>query len=75
MSGATATGPLLERSEELAHVQSVLAEARGGSGRFLVIEGPAGIGKTALRAAARTAERPCAEMRSRPSRMATQGWS
>ena len=55
MSGAAATEPLLERSEELAQIESALAEARGGSGRFLVIEGPAGIGKTALLAAARTA--------------------
>jgi DNA-binding CsgD family transcriptional regulator len=55
MSGASATGPLLERSEELAQIESVLAEARGGSGKFLVIEGPAGIGKTALLSAARDA--------------------
>ena len=48
-------GPLLERSEELAQIESALAEARTGRGSFLVIEGPAGIGKTALLAAARTA--------------------
>jgi DNA-binding CsgD family transcriptional regulator len=53
MSGAAAIGPLLERSKELAQIESVLAEARGGSGKFLVIEGPAGIGKTALLASAR----------------------
>jgi DNA-binding CsgD family transcriptional regulator len=45
---------LLERSEELAQIESALAEARTGRGRFLVVEGPAGIGKTALLAAART---------------------
>ena len=50
-----ATGQLLERSEELARIEAALAEARTGRGRFVVIEGPAGIGKTALLAAARTA--------------------
>jgi hypothetical protein len=29
MSGAAATEPLLERSEELEQIESVLAEARG----------------------------------------------
>jgi predicted ATPase len=42
MTGATATGPLLERSEELAQIESALAEARAGRGRFLVIEGRPG---------------------------------
>ena len=46
---------LLERSEELARIESALAEARSGRGTFVVIEGPAGIGKTALLAATRTA--------------------
>jgi DNA-binding CsgD family transcriptional regulator len=55
MKEAAATGQLLERSEELARIESALAEARSGSGTFVVIEGPAGIGKTALLAAARTA--------------------
>ena len=55
MSQAAATGQLLERSEELARIGSALAEARSGRGRFVVVEGPAGIGKTALLAAARTA--------------------
>jgi DNA-binding CsgD family transcriptional regulator len=55
MSQAAATGQLLERSEELARIGSALAEARSGHGRFVVVEGPAGIGKTALLAAARTA--------------------
>jgi DNA-binding CsgD family transcriptional regulator len=55
MKVAAATEPLLERNEELACIESALAEARTGRGRFLVIEGPAGIGKTALLAAARTA--------------------
>src|SRR5919198_2698721 len=51
----TSTGQLLERSEELARIESALVEARAGRGTFVVIEGPAGIGKTALLAAARTA--------------------
>jgi DNA-binding CsgD family transcriptional regulator len=54
MEMAAAAEPLLERSDELARIESALAEARMGRGRFLVIEGPAGIGKTALLAAART---------------------
>jgi DNA-binding CsgD family transcriptional regulator len=49
------TGQLLERSKELARIESALAEARSGRGSFVLIEGPAGIGKTALLAAARTA--------------------
>ena len=55
MRVATATGALLERSDELARIESALAEARTGHGRFLVIEGPVGMGKTTLLAAARTA--------------------
>src|SRR5215218_9151126 len=51
----TSTGQLLERSEELARIEGALVEARAGRGTFVVIEGPAGIGKTALLAAARTA--------------------
>ena len=54
MSGAVATGPLLERSAELARIESALAAARAGRGTLLVVEGPAGIGKTALLAATRT---------------------
>jgi DNA-binding CsgD family transcriptional regulator len=53
--GDEATGTLLERNEELARIESALAEARTGRGRFLVVEGPAGIGKTALLTAARAA--------------------
>src|SRR5215207_358183 len=54
MNDAAAAGRLLERSAELARIQSALAHARSGRGTFVVIEGPAGIGKTALLAAART---------------------
>src|SRR6266540_1233214 len=55
MKVAAATEPLLERNEELARIESALADARTGRGRFVVVEGPAGIGKTALLAAARAA--------------------
>src|SRR6476659_5856005 len=44
---------LLERGDELARIESALAEARAGRGTFVVIEGSAGIGKTALLAAVR----------------------
>src|SRR6266513_1670899 len=54
MKVAAATEPLLERNEELARIESVLAAARSGQGTFAVVEGPAGIGKTALLRAART---------------------
>src|SRR5215510_2781491 len=55
MGGAAAVEPLLERSEELERAESALADGRAGRGRFLVVEGPAGIGKTALLAATRRA--------------------
>jgi DNA-binding CsgD family transcriptional regulator/tetratricopeptide (TPR) repeat protein len=54
MRGAAVTGLLLERSDELARIESALDQARSGSGTFVVVEGPAGIGKTSLLAAART---------------------
>jgi DNA-binding CsgD family transcriptional regulator len=43
---------LLEREAELAALEEAIAAASSGSGRVLVIEGPAGIGKTRLLAAA-----------------------
>jgi DNA-binding CsgD family transcriptional regulator len=56
MGGLAATEPLLiERGGELARVESALASAREGHGTFVVVEGPAGIGKTALLAAVRAA--------------------
>ena len=55
MTRAAVTGPLLERSDELARIESALSEARSGTGTLVVVEGPAGIGKTTLLAAARTA--------------------
>jgi len=45
---------LLERSEELRRIESALARGVSGTGSLVVIEGPAGIGKTALLAAARS---------------------
>jgi DNA-binding CsgD family transcriptional regulator len=73
MKVAAAVEPLLERSDELARIESALAEARTGRGRFVVIEGPAGIGKTALLAAARTAaaEGGMRVLRSRATEMET----
>ena len=55
MTRAAVTGPLLERSDELARIESALSEARSGRGTLVVVEGPAGIGKTSLLAAARAA--------------------
>jgi DNA-binding CsgD family transcriptional regulator len=47
--------PLVERELELDTVERLLAGARAGSGGGLVFEGPAGIGKSSLLAATRTA--------------------
>ena len=44
---------LLERAQELAVVDAAIADAQTGAGRLVVIEGPAGIGKTSLLAEAR----------------------
>jgi class 3 adenylate cyclase/DNA-binding CsgD family transcriptional regulator len=44
---------LLERVEELAAVNAAIVGARGGGGRLVVFEGPAGIGKTSLLAEGR----------------------
>ncbi len=49
----TAAHSLLERSEELGRLQAALRRGSAGTGSLMVIEGPAGIGKTALLAAAR----------------------
>jgi DNA-binding CsgD family transcriptional regulator len=54
MSDVAAEG-LLERGDQLVRIVLALAKARAGTGRFVVIEGPAGIGKTALLTATRTA--------------------
>ncbi|RFU22362.1 helix-turn-helix transcriptional regulator [Geodermatophilus marinus] len=47
-AATAAAEPLLERSAELGAVTAVLAAAAAGRGGALVIEGPAGIGKTSL---------------------------
>ena len=44
---------LLEREEELSALAAVLARAREGHGQVVAVEGPGGIGKTRLLAAAR----------------------
>src|SRR5215469_9294524 len=46
---------LLERSRELAVLEEAIAEAARGTPGVVVIEGPAGIGKTSLLGAARHA--------------------
>jgi hypothetical protein len=46
---------LLERERELRCIDAAIAAAREGSGRSVVVEGPAGIGKSAVLAAARIA--------------------
>jgi DNA-binding CsgD family transcriptional regulator/tetratricopeptide (TPR) repeat protein len=48
MGIATPTADLLERDELLDALGSALDDARGGSGRLLLVEGEAGVGKTAL---------------------------
>jgi DNA-binding CsgD family transcriptional regulator len=45
---------LLEREGDLAVLGALLADARGGEGRLVVVEGPAGIGKTRLLEEARS---------------------
>src|ERR1700733_11977785 len=55
MSGADlpgATVELFERAAEVRSIDHALRQAQAGNGSALVIEGPAGIGKTALLAAA-----------------------
>jgi DNA-binding CsgD family transcriptional regulator len=47
--------PLVERELELETVERLLVSARAGAGGGLVFEGPAGIGKSSLLAATRTA--------------------
>jgi DNA-binding SARP family transcriptional activator/DNA-binding CsgD family transcriptional regulator len=48
-----AIADLVERERELAELDALLAEARAGTGRVAVVEGPAGVGKTRLLAEAR----------------------
>ena len=44
----TGTDAILERDAERAIIATLLDDARRGEGGMLVLEGPAGIGKTAL---------------------------
>src|ERR1700748_1737557 len=50
-------GLLLDRDAELAELGQRIASARSGSGRGIVVEGPAGIGKSTLLGAAGRAAR------------------
>ena len=51
--GSQGQPALLERADELAVVDAAIAGARSGVGSLIVIEGPAGIGKTSLLAEGR----------------------
>jgi DNA-binding CsgD family transcriptional regulator len=55
--GAADTAPLLERERELAAIERLLEHAAAARGQLVVVEGPAGIGKTTLLAAAATLAR------------------
>jgi tetratricopeptide (TPR) repeat protein len=48
VAAAAGSGRLLERDVELARLTGLLGEAAAGAGAVAIIEGPAGIGKTAL---------------------------
>jgi DNA-binding CsgD family transcriptional regulator len=48
------SAPLFQRDFELERIGAVLAAARAGRGSVLLVEGPAGIGKTSLLLQART---------------------
>lgn len=43
---------LVERAGELASIDDALQQARWGAGQFILVEGPAGVGKSALLSAA-----------------------
>jgi hypothetical protein len=47
-AGERSVEALLERERELAEIWELLERAGSGSGSLLVLEGPAGIGKTSL---------------------------
>jgi energy-coupling factor transporter ATP-binding protein EcfA2 len=55
--GAADVAPLLEREREVAAIERLLEHAAAARGQLVAIEGPAGIGKTTLLAAAATLAR------------------
>jgi DNA-binding CsgD family transcriptional regulator len=57
LQAATTSGRLLEREHELDAIGRTLAACAHGAGGLVVIDGPAGVGKTALLEAARAAAR------------------
>ena len=57
MKGTLPEGTLFEREKETAAIETVLEAAAAGDGACLVVEGPAGIGKSALLDAARRSAR------------------
>ncbi|MGH2927815.1 MAG: AAA family ATPase, partial [Solirubrobacteraceae bacterium] len=52
-AGARLSERLLERQDELERLRSAIVAATAGAGSLVLLEGPAGIGKTALLATAR----------------------
>src|SRR5512132_465951 len=46
--GILSTAPLLDRERELRELHVALADARDEKGQLVLIEGPAGLGKTSL---------------------------
>ncbi len=51
--GRAAPLSLVDREGELQALEAALGQARSGTGATVIVEGPAGIGKTSLLAAAR----------------------
>lgn len=67
---------LLERERELAAMSDALAEAEGGGGRVVLVEAPAGLGKTSLLSAAAetAADTGLSCLRSRASELECTPW-
>jgi DNA-binding CsgD family transcriptional regulator len=59
----------LEREAELAQLQELAEAARAGEGRVVLVEGPAGIGKTRLLDAVRGMGEPVCVLTARPSEL------